>query len=78
MSLYRQSGLSIESWVEMASYPVTRYEVDVLNDRATLFFGKAEEFVLNLDREGLSRIATLADAAHLRLVAADADEPQDP
>ena len=39
MALYRHTGISVESWVEIECDTPIRYEVDRLNQQATLFFG---------------------------------------
>lgn len=69
MGLNWVSDVSIESWVEMRERVPTRCEVDHLNDRATLFFGQREDFVLHLCRDSLRRVADLAAQAHTQLEA---------
>lgn len=69
MGLNWMTGVSVESWVEMAQRVPTRYEVDHVNDCATLFFGHREDFVLHLCRDGLRHLAELAGEAHDRLEA---------
>jgi hypothetical protein len=67
MSLCWQTGVSVESWVDMTTDVVTRCEVDHLNDSAILYFGEAGSFVLHLSRENLRHIAVLATRAHEEL-----------
>ncbi len=67
MPLYRETGVSVESWVEMGKEVSTRYEVDQLNDQATLFFGAQDDYVLCLSRDTLCQVAKLAEQAHAEL-----------
>lgn len=53
MPLYRETGVSVGSWVDMAADVTARHEVDPLNDRATLFFGTQDDYVLCMPRENL-------------------------
>jgi len=71
MGLFRHSGVSVESWVEIERDTPVQYEVDHLNDRATLFFGQNANFVLHLGGENLRDVADLAARAHAEL-----DAPQ--
>lgn len=64
MALYRHTGISVESWVEIECDTPIRYEVDRLNQQATLFFGEEGDFVLHLGRKNLSEVADL-DAPEL-------------
>lgn len=70
MTLYWDSGISIESWVEMRERVPAGCELDPLNDCATLFFGQGRDFVLHLGRENLRSLAELAAHAHAELSAA--------
>ncbi len=70
MAFYRKSGVSVESWVEMRDNVPMSYEVSVLNDNATLYFGQNHDYVLSLDRSALTQVAALAQQA-----VADLDKP---
>ncbi|RCW40034.1 hypothetical protein DFQ14_113117 [Halopolyspora algeriensis] len=63
MSLYAQSGVSVESYVEMRPGVSVRCEVDRLNDQATLSFGAREDFMLLLDRNALVQLVDLGTRA---------------
>jgi hypothetical protein len=77
MSLYRQSRVSVESWVELARDVNVRYEVDTLNDEATLYFGNAD-YVLTLSRENLIQVLDLGSRAATELGASrGSDDPDD-
>jgi len=74
MALYRQTGVSVESWVEMDSTVNMRYEVTPENDSATLFFGHRNAYVLTLNRENLDQVIDLATRASAELKAANPDD----
>ena len=58
MVLHRSSKVSVESFVDLASDVPVRHEIDQLNERITLFFGR-DELVLHL---GHDTLATVVDA----------------
>src|SRR5690349_9851081 len=49
VALYKQSGVSVESWVEMSAQVPMRYETDPDSDRTTLYFGQDDDYVLVLN-----------------------------
>jgi hypothetical protein len=57
------SGVSIESWVQLAPGVAMRHETDLLNQQAMLCFGARDEFALILDRDGLAQVVALATKA---------------
>jgi hypothetical protein len=63
VALYKQSGVSVESWVEMATWVPMRYETDPATNRATLYFGQDDDYVLTLHRDNLAQLLTLASQA---------------
>ena len=63
MALYKQSGVSVESWVEMSAEVPMHYETDPENDRTTLYFGQDDDYVLVLNRKNLKQMVTLATQA---------------
>ncbi|KAA2250138.1 hypothetical protein F0L68_39020 [Solihabitans fulvus] len=63
MPLYSLSGISVSSWIEMKQQVPARYEVDHLNECATLFFGTHDDYTLDLQRENLRQIIDLATKA---------------
>jgi lipocalin len=63
MALYKQSGVSVESWVEMTARVPMRYETDVENNNATLYFGQDNDYVLVLNRENLAQVISLGTRA---------------
>ncbi|MFC4856589.1 hypothetical protein [Actinophytocola glycyrrhizae] len=63
MALYKQSGVSVESWVEMTARGPMHYETDRLNDKATLFFGQDDDYVLVLNRQNLAQVISLGAKA---------------
>lgn len=67
MALYRQSGVSVESWVEMTSEVSVRYEADATSDIATLYFGHHNDYVLTLSRENLAQVISLGNRAMAEL-----------
>lgn len=76
MTLHHESGISVESWVQMTRGVRTRYEVDRRDGFATLFFGDCGEFVLHLCRENLDQIVDLATKATQDLDAPERPVPQ--
>ncbi|OZM72385.1 hypothetical protein CFN78_15480 [Amycolatopsis antarctica] len=66
MALYQQTGVSVESWVEMQEGVDMRCEVEPDGDSAILFFGR-DDFVLHLGRDSLNALATLAGRAREEL-----------
>jgi len=68
MALYWQTGVSVESWVEMSADVAMRCEVDPEGGSATLYFGR-DDFVLHLGRENLGAMAELTGRAHAELTA---------
>lgn len=73
MALYRQTGVSVESWVEMDTNVNMRYEVNVDSDSATLFFGYRNAYVLTLSRDNLDQVIDLATRASAELKSANPD-----
>lgn len=73
MVLYRQTGICVESFVEMAPNVPMSYEIDAVNDQATLYCGPHSEYVLTLERENLTRFVDLGARAM-----ADLDAAEDP
>ncbi|WP_143012967.1 hypothetical protein [Actinopolyspora mzabensis] len=67
ISLYRRTGVSVESYVEMARGVAVRCEVDRLNEQASLAFGSSESFVLSLDRDALEQLVSLGSRAIVEL-----------
>ncbi|HEX3779327.1 MAG TPA: hypothetical protein VHX38_06645 [Pseudonocardiaceae bacterium] len=74
MPLYVDSGISVESWVEMKRQVPARHEVDRFNELAMLFFGAQDNYVLYLGKENLRSVAELASKALAEL---DAEQPAD-
>jgi hypothetical protein len=71
MALNHLSGISVESWVELDAQVPVSYEVDRLNNDATLFFGANNDFVLKLNRKNLGQLLELGQRA-----AADLDRAE--
>ncbi|MFR9730205.1 hypothetical protein ACL03H_13320 [Saccharopolyspora sp. MS10] len=69
MVLHRSSKVSVESFVDLAPGVPMRHEVDELNDRITLFFGR-DEFVLHLGHETLANVVEAGTRALSELAAA--------
>jgi hypothetical protein len=67
MALYTLSGVSVESWVEIAPKTAVRLEVDEPNRTATLFFGERSDFVLHLTGEAVRDVAALSNEAATKL-----------
>jgi hypothetical protein len=63
MALYKQSGVSVESWVEMTAQVPMHYEADPESGRATLFFGQDNDYVLVLNRQNLAQVISLGAKA---------------
>jgi len=63
VALYHQSDVSVESWIEMAGDVDIRCEVDPTNERATLYFGHRDEYVMVMDRTGLHKVVSLGTQA---------------
>lgn len=59
MALYKQSGVSIESWVEMTDRVPMHYETDPANNQATLYFGQDNDYVLVLNQDNLAQVISL-------------------
>lgn len=74
MPLYHDTGVSVESWVEMTSRVPMRYEIDKLNDQATLFFGQYNDYVLVLNRTNLAQVISLGAKAVSELESDNADK----
>jgi hypothetical protein len=68
------SGVSIESWVQLAPGVTMRHETDVLNQQTMLCFGPGDEYVLILDRENLRQVVALANKALAELDAPRLDQ----
>ncbi|WP_158887782.1 hypothetical protein [Amycolatopsis anabasis] len=67
MSLYAQTGVSVETWVELGGEVAKRFEVDRENNCVTLYFGEPGDFILHVDRENLEAIVELGLGALLAL-----------
>jgi hypothetical protein len=76
MALHHETGISVESWVQLTRGVRTRYEVDRRNGLATLFFGERGEYVLHICRENLDQFADLAGQAMRDLDAPERPVPQ--
>lgn len=63
MALYKQSGVSVESWVTLTSRVPMHYETDLANDQATLYFGQDNDYVLVLNRDNLAQMISLGTKA---------------
>ena len=63
VALYKQSGVSVESWVEMSAQVPMRYETDPDSDRTTLYFGQDDDYVLVLNVKNLRQMVALATQA---------------
>lgn len=63
MALYKQSGVSVESWVEMTARVPMHYETDPANNQATLYFGQDNDYVLVLNRDNLAQVISLGTKA---------------
>lgn len=63
MALYKQSGVSVESWVEMTARVPMHYETDPANNQATLYFGQDNDYVLVLNRDNLAQMISLGTRA---------------
>jgi hypothetical protein len=70
MALFKQSGVSVESWVEMTSEVPMHYETDACNNNATLYFGQDNDYVLVLNRDNLAQVISLGTQAIDELEAA--------
>ena len=71
MALYKQSGVSVESWVEMTTRVPMHYETDPHNDKATLYFGQNNDYVLVLNRKNLEQVISLGAKAMADLETTD-------
>lgn len=69
MALYKDSGVSVESWVEMAKEVPMHYEIDPSSDRTTLYFGQDDDYVLVLNRRNLAQMISLGSQAIAELEA---------
>jgi hypothetical protein len=67
MGLYTQPGVYQASWIEMRSDVAMSYEVDHLNETATLRFGTRDEYALTIGRDNLDQMLELAGAAKREL-----------
>ena len=63
MPLPNLTGVQVDSWVDMARDVPMRYEIDKLNERATLYFGQDETYVLSLHRDDLAQVIDLGSQA---------------
>jgi hypothetical protein len=68
MPLFHQSGVSVDTWVEMTSQVPMHYETG--SEQATLFFGQHNDYVLVLNRENLAQLLSLGAKAIADLEAA--------
>ena len=67
MGLYSLPEVYQSSWVEMKPDVAMRYEVDLENRSATLFFGHRDQYVITLGRDNLSQLMDLSTAASKEL-----------
>lgn len=63
MALFRDSGISVESFVEMCDDVPMRYEVDSCNDQVVLRCGRHSEYILVIGRENLANLIALGTKA---------------
>ncbi|MGI8306154.1 hypothetical protein [Saccharopolyspora hattusasensis] len=70
MALFHYSGISVESYVEMAEKVTMRYEIDRCNDVVTLHCGHRSEYILTIGRENLATLIALGAKAIEELDAA--------
>lgn len=63
MPLFHDSGVSVDTWVEMTAQVPMHYETDSGSGHATLFFGQHNDYVLVLNRENLAQIISLGTKA---------------
>lgn len=68
MGLYTQPGVYQACWLEMKANVTMSYEVDHLNESATLKFGTRDEYMLTIGRQNLEQLLELASAARLELI----------
>jgi hypothetical protein len=71
VALHKESGVSVESWVEMTAWVPMRYEIDPSSDRTTLYFGQDDDYVLVLNRRNLAQVISLGAKAIADLAATD-------
>jgi hypothetical protein len=69
VALYKQTGVSVESWVTLAPEVPMHYETDPENDQATLYFGQDDDYVLVLPRKNLAQVVALGTQAMAELEA---------
>lgn len=72
MGLYTLPGVYQATWIEMKSDVTMSYEVDRLNESATLKFGTRDEYMLTISLQNLEQLLELASAARLELIKASA------
>lgn len=63
MPLFHDSGVSVDTWVEMTAQVPMHYETDPGSGHATLFFGQHNDYVLVLNRENLAQVVSLGAQA---------------
>lgn len=76
MSLYTQPGVYQASWIEMKPDVAMRYEIDHLNETATLYFGTGEEYVITLSQHNLDQFLELGTGAKRELANPPADDQE--
>lgn len=73
VGLYSMPEVYHSTWIEMKPTVTMRYEVDVENELATLYFGHNEQYVLTLGRENLDQLLNLGAAARDELTTPKVD-----
>lgn len=74
MGLYSLPEVYQSSWVEIKPNIAMGFEVDHVNESATLFFGHRNDFVITLKQDSLSQLLDLGAAARLELANPPADD----
>jgi hypothetical protein len=63
MPLYHHSGVSVESWIDLSNDVDIRHEADPLDNKATIFFGSHDDYVLNISRKNLEQVISVCTTA---------------
>ncbi|GAB3455864.1 hypothetical protein [Actinophytocola sediminis] len=74
MGLYTIPSVYQATWIEMKAAVTMSYEVDRLNENATLKFGTSDEYMLTIGIQNLNQLIELASAAQLDLTRCQARE----
>ena len=67
MRMYSLPEVYQSSWVEMRPDIAMRYEIDHVNESATLYFGHRDDYVITMNRDNLTQLLDLGAAAKLEL-----------